>query len=144
MDPLLTIEDSGARGKVSWIWAEDLSHGSDRVRLDGLTPHFSLTGGTVTCNRLGKSWVEIDLASARMRAANVAKEGMAYSDWCFRPNVRFPAVTRFFQQFGDEARVFTNWNSDRSWHSVSGSTFDMIFGVVDGSRIGMICIEDED
>lgn len=149
MDSLLEIVDAKSSGWLSWIVAEDRHSGSVRTRLDRLAMRFRVTGGAAFATPIGPGWVDVERDIAELCAGNAAKGGIAYNSKPLRPGLKHADVTRFFARFGADSRVLTNWTPRRgtngaSWVSLTGSTFDMGFGVVDGPLTGMFCIEDED
>mgnify|MGYP003678449517 CR=1 FL=1 len=147
MSDLIEILDQGCQRRVSWVVARDLSTRSARHRLDALSQKMTVALSDVA-DPLGEGWQDIALADAKFLAHNFAKAGIAYAHRDkFRRGIRDSRVTGFFDQFSADGKAVTNWGHREGFSSGSAfttSTMDRAFGVLDGEKTGIICIEDED
>lgn len=153
MSELLTVISSGRRNWLSWLVAEEVyASGSDRARLIRLRQSFQPAVAPLFEEFTHSHWRELLVHEARVLAADRAKKGIAYNAMLVMPKrlTTHPEVDAFFEAFSDTARAFVNWapfSSDGQsgyWAPFTQSTFDMAVGVVDGKKIGIFCIEDED
>ena len=152
MSDLLTVTSSGRRNWLSWLVAEEVyASGSDRARLIRLRHSFQPAVAPLADEFTHSHWREVPLDEARLLTADRAKKGIAYNSFALpRRLLSHPRVNSFFADFSDAARAFTNWGEiigggcSGGWQPFTQSTFDLAVGVVDGKKIGIFCIEDED
>jgi hypothetical protein len=170
MSDRLTVTDRGVDGWHSWLVAEELHPSrSARARLMMLAPLFETKVLARDAEFEAGNWLEIAPSDAHKLGGNRAHKGLAYNGFDL-PERRKPhgRYDRFVNNFSTGSRWFTNWqiasaryvqpdvefnrecdvfdeiSTGASWAPFTQSTFDMVFGVVDGSRIGIFCIQDED
>lgn len=152
MSELLTVTSSGRRDRLSWLVAEEVYvAGSDRARLIRLRQSYQPALAPLSDEFTHSNWRELPIDEARLLAADRAKKGLAYNSMALPKRLlSHPQVNQFFAVFSDAARAFINWGvisedgCRAGWQPFTQSTFDMAVGVVDGKKIGIFCIEDED
>lgn len=151
MSDLLTVTSNGRRNWLSWLVAEEAYiAGSDRARLIRLRQSYQPAVAPLSDEFTHSHWREVSIDEAKLLAADRAKKGIAYNSMALpRRLISHPQVNRFFAVFSDAPRAFINWGEISAdglcgWQSFTQSTFDLAVGVVDGKKIGIFCIEDED
>ncbi|WP_413191927.1 hypothetical protein [Pararobbsia alpina] len=82
---------------------------------------------------------EIDESTARSIAAEVLHRDQAYSVEIMTPDRAERLTAKFFEQFGAQARYFTN-----NWCPVTDATFDVGVIVIGAMQSGCLWVEDED
>ena len=81
----------------------------------------------------------IDEASARLAMRKLLHRDMAYSAEVMPEQQAEQLTERFFAQFGNGARFFTN-----NWCSATDATFDEGVLVIGSQQSGCLWVEDED
>ena len=139
-------------GRVRWmIEMDDLPTRSNRHRLDRMAEIFVFEEAALSGRPLGKNWVEAKRGAVELAMHHAGRSGLAIPSRQ-QPGVRHKSVAEFFEHFGSQARCFTNRSeaglpgqeSFTTWSPFTDSTFDIVAGLVEGERIGILCIDDED
>jgi hypothetical protein len=139
-------------GRVRWmVETGDVSTRSDRHRLDRMAERFVFEEAALSGQPLGKAWIETKRGALELAMHHAGRNGLVMPSRP-RPGVRHQSVTDFFAHFGAQARCFTNCSeaglpgkeSFTTWSPFTDATFDIVAGLVEGDRIGILCIDDED
>jgi hypothetical protein len=168
---IIECEGRDGRGIYHW-WHVNVSNSdqADRVKLMLLREHTHCLDSYLLIkleSPLGlnldfrpEHWNPINRSQGEDAAYQWAENGMAYSEGHSSKRTLLPDIDKFFQAFGDKANWYTNWNfleesnqhnhdssqdeAGAGWFPYTNATFDFVLGVVDGGRVGILLIEDED